>query len=288
MMDASPHPHDSEDSNGNGASQNRTKRGRPRVEKNDASAADRRRTQIRLAQRAYRQRKENALDDLQGRVAELTNTIEQMQQAFFELDRKLCTAGGLCSGQLLDLKDTGFKISSLAERARMTPEEGPTGLGESASPAGSVNGGRINGGGGNGLGEGAAILAGAVKRELASPSLQQRQYQHQQQDSRLDDNPTRAGVIGRPNVPVNVPSWIDKTVAAMQPSEDIPTNQIGMGYSLFPSDHTNGGGVHDTQQRQQHHHLGAHPGLHHPGRHQHLTPTYAGYPTSHSQHLQLG
>jgi hypothetical protein len=38
------------------------KRGRPRVEKQDESAADRRRTQIRMAQRAYRQRKESTLE----------------------------------------------------------------------------------------------------------------------------------------------------------------------------------------------------------------------------------
>ena len=54
------------------------KRGRPRVEKQDESAIDRRRTQIRLAQRAYRQRKESTLEDLRQRVAELTNTIELM------------------------------------------------------------------------------------------------------------------------------------------------------------------------------------------------------------------
>lgn len=42
----------------------------------------RRRTQIRLAQRAYRQRKETTLDDLRKRVSELTNCLELMNKAF--------------------------------------------------------------------------------------------------------------------------------------------------------------------------------------------------------------
>lgn len=65
------------------------KRGRPRVEKPDQSAADRRRTQIRMAQRAYRQRKESTLEELRKRVSELTNTIELMNKAFLDhRDRK--------------------------------------------------------------------------------------------------------------------------------------------------------------------------------------------------------
>lgn len=65
------------------------KRGRPRVEKPDESAADRRRTQIRMAQRAYRQRKESTLEELRKRVSELTNTMELMNKAFLDhRDRK--------------------------------------------------------------------------------------------------------------------------------------------------------------------------------------------------------
>ncbi|KAK5155062.1 hypothetical protein LTS14_006017 [Recurvomyces mirabilis] len=66
-------------------------RGRPRVDKQDESAADRRRTQIRMAQRAYRQRKESTLEDLRKRVSELTNTAELMNKTFVELRDRLST-----------------------------------------------------------------------------------------------------------------------------------------------------------------------------------------------------
>src|SRR6266516_4726527 len=50
-------------------------RGRPRLDTHDETAADRRRTQIRLAQRAYRHRKETTISALKGRVNELERTI---------------------------------------------------------------------------------------------------------------------------------------------------------------------------------------------------------------------
>ncbi|KAG8629875.1 hypothetical protein KVT40_001494 [Elsinoe batatas] len=56
-------------------------RGRPRKNSKDESAAERRRTQIRLAQRAYRQRKETTIDELRQRVSELTTTIEMMNRS---------------------------------------------------------------------------------------------------------------------------------------------------------------------------------------------------------------
>src|SRR3984885_10670025 len=43
-------------------------RGRPRLDTQDETAADRRRTQIRLAQRAYRHRKETTISALKKRV----------------------------------------------------------------------------------------------------------------------------------------------------------------------------------------------------------------------------
>ncbi|KAF2155270.1 hypothetical protein K461DRAFT_110839 [Myriangium duriaei CBS 260.36] len=55
-------------------------RGRPRKNSKDESAAERRRTQIRLAQRAYRQRKETTIDELRQRVTELTSTVEIMDR----------------------------------------------------------------------------------------------------------------------------------------------------------------------------------------------------------------
>ncbi|KAK4956147.1 hypothetical protein LTR66_013361 [Elasticomyces elasticus] len=61
------------------------KRGRPRVESQAESAVDRRRTQIRVAQRAYRQRKESKLEHLRKRVSDLQGVIESMNTSFSRL-----------------------------------------------------------------------------------------------------------------------------------------------------------------------------------------------------------
>ncbi|ROT43769.1 hypothetical protein SODALDRAFT_327983 [Sodiomyces alkalinus F11] len=61
------------------------KRGRPKLDTNDETALDRRRTQIRLAQRAYRNRKESTIQSLEARVKELQDNNERMNIAFMEL-----------------------------------------------------------------------------------------------------------------------------------------------------------------------------------------------------------
>ncbi|KAJ6157600.1 hypothetical protein N7470_005192 [Penicillium chermesinum] len=58
------------------------KRGRPRGGK--ADIAEKRRQQLRLAQRAYRDRKENTINELQKRVEDLTGQIEQINQSFID------------------------------------------------------------------------------------------------------------------------------------------------------------------------------------------------------------
>ncbi|KAI5843832.1 hypothetical protein DFP73DRAFT_478774 [Morchella snyderi] len=70
---------------GPGGSSNRKQRGRPRLDTKDENAADRRRTQIRLAQRAYRLRKETTISSLRNRVNELETAIDGMQTTFLEL-----------------------------------------------------------------------------------------------------------------------------------------------------------------------------------------------------------
>ncbi|KAK1822958.1 hypothetical protein LTR12_002680 [Friedmanniomyces endolithicus] len=98
------------------------KRGRPRVEKQDESAADRRRTQVRMAQRAYRQRKEGTLDELRKRVSELTETLELMNRTFVELRDHL--SGSADEDQLKQLRDTSRRYEALMESARSAIEEG--------------------------------------------------------------------------------------------------------------------------------------------------------------------
>lgn len=60
-------------------------RGRPRIDIKDVTAADRRRTQIRLAQRAYRNRKERAIVSLEKKVSSLKDANEAMSNAFMRL-----------------------------------------------------------------------------------------------------------------------------------------------------------------------------------------------------------
>ncbi|KYK61052.1 hypothetical protein DCS_02192 [Drechmeria coniospora] len=57
-------------------------RGRPRLHGPDEAVADRRRTQIRLAQRAYRQRQETAMTTLENEAKKLEKSMASMSQEF--------------------------------------------------------------------------------------------------------------------------------------------------------------------------------------------------------------
>ncbi|KIW18887.1 hypothetical protein PV08_03176 [Exophiala spinifera] len=72
-------------------------RGRPRLDTHDETAADRRRTQIRLAQRAYRHRKETTISALKEKVTALENTIDQMNKTFLTFHDNMVEAGILTS-----------------------------------------------------------------------------------------------------------------------------------------------------------------------------------------------
>ncbi|KAI9837018.1 MAG: hypothetical protein M1819_000667 [Sarea resinae] len=61
-------------------------RGRPRLGDKDETAAERRRTQIRIAQRAYRQRKETTISSLNNKVENLENIIAEMNVAFMKFN----------------------------------------------------------------------------------------------------------------------------------------------------------------------------------------------------------
>jgi len=60
------------------------KQGRPRAGPKDDIAVDRRRTQIRLAQRAYRQRKESTIDELRHQVNQLSAKAESINKELRE------------------------------------------------------------------------------------------------------------------------------------------------------------------------------------------------------------
>ncbi|KFA67918.1 hypothetical protein S40285_05942 [Stachybotrys chlorohalonatus IBT 40285] len=69
-------------------------RGRPRLNTTDETATDRRRTQIRLAQRAYRHRKDTAITTLEERVKALERINEAMIKEFADF-HAYATAKGL-------------------------------------------------------------------------------------------------------------------------------------------------------------------------------------------------
>ncbi|KAF1985530.1 hypothetical protein K402DRAFT_394511 [Aulographum hederae CBS 113979] len=79
------------------ADESKKQRGRPRVEANDENAADRRRTQIRLAQRAYRQRKETTITSLKKQVTDLQATVDSMNKAFLDFNDRAVSSGLLSS-----------------------------------------------------------------------------------------------------------------------------------------------------------------------------------------------
>ncbi|KAL2435153.1 hypothetical protein ABEF95_014036 [Exophiala dermatitidis] len=109
--------------NGNDTEQvdNKKQRGRPRLDIQDETAADRRRTQIRLAQRAYRHRKETTIAALKQKVTNLRDTVDRMNETFLTLRHHIVENGLLASdvslGQQLQAAEEEFavlaKMSSL-------------------------------------------------------------------------------------------------------------------------------------------------------------------------------
>ncbi|KAJ2902953.1 hypothetical protein MKZ38_010605 [Zalerion maritima] len=108
-----------EDSPTNEEEEKKRTRGRPRLDTKDETAADRRRTQIRLAQRAYRNRKENAIQTLEKKVSELKETNEEMSNAFMKLHDFAISRGLLDAAPEFgrELRSTTEKFLSLARRS---------------------------------------------------------------------------------------------------------------------------------------------------------------------------
>ncbi|KAI9874965.1 MAG: hypothetical protein M1830_009080 [Pleopsidium flavum] len=69
------------------------RRGRPRLGPSDETAAERRRTQIRLAQRAYRLRKESTISSLTKRVSQLEGTLNEMNKTFLAFNDSAIASG---------------------------------------------------------------------------------------------------------------------------------------------------------------------------------------------------
>ncbi|ETS78586.1 hypothetical protein PFICI_10648 [Pestalotiopsis fici W106-1] len=92
-------------------------RGRPRLDPKDQTPQDRRRTQIRNAQRAYRDRKESAISTLEKEVDGLKEANEQMSSAYRKLF-DLATRKGLLDGAP-ELSQQLMQLDALAKTAGM-------------------------------------------------------------------------------------------------------------------------------------------------------------------------
>ncbi|EAS28966.3 uncharacterized protein CIMG_07712 [Coccidioides immitis RS] len=71
------------------------KRGRPRLHTENETPADRRRRQIRIAQRAYRSRKEATIASLNERVEQLECTVDEMNKTFLAFNDDALKSGVL-------------------------------------------------------------------------------------------------------------------------------------------------------------------------------------------------
>jgi hypothetical protein len=85
----------------------------------------RRRTQIRLAQRAYRQRKETTIANLKGQVSNLQATIEEMENIFLAYNDKAVASGLLQKNPDLakDLKAATEAFIQLAKKTHSSDSE---------------------------------------------------------------------------------------------------------------------------------------------------------------------
>ncbi|KAH0542974.1 hypothetical protein FGG08_002662 [Glutinoglossum americanum] len=101
-------------------------RGRPRVDTTDETAADRRRTQIRLAQRAYRLRKETTISSLKEKVSELQSAIEDVNKSFLKFNDNAMNSGLIQMRPDLarDLKEATEQFLTLARMANSDQDIG--------------------------------------------------------------------------------------------------------------------------------------------------------------------
>ncbi|RBR23282.1 uncharacterized protein FIESC28_03865 [Fusarium coffeatum] len=94
-------------------------RGRPRLDTRDETAQDRRRTQIRLAQRAYRNRKDTAITTLEDKVKDLEDANENMSKEFMNFFDFVLSQGMLQGAPEVArrLNDTTRKFLSLTRKS---------------------------------------------------------------------------------------------------------------------------------------------------------------------------
>ncbi|KAI0113458.1 hypothetical protein F4814DRAFT_347331 [Daldinia grandis] len=111
------------------AEETKRSRGRPRLETKDQTPGERRRTQIRLAQRAYRNRKENAITDLQAKIDDLKNVNSEINNAYHDLFNYASQRGLLAQapefGQQLQKLQTLLKRTQEQENSEVNEHNSP-------------------------------------------------------------------------------------------------------------------------------------------------------------------
>ncbi|KAH1278605.1 hypothetical protein KXW98_005123 [Aspergillus fumigatus] len=100
------------------------KRGRPQKVQDAQTPAERRRAQVRLAQRAYRSRQEATMVQLKNRIAEMESVIETMTEAFLAFSDTLMQSGVLNGSPDIaqSLKEVTAKYVTLS--SQMTETDG--------------------------------------------------------------------------------------------------------------------------------------------------------------------
>ncbi|KAL7919067.1 hypothetical protein ACQKWADRAFT_302257 [Trichoderma austrokoningii] len=131
--------HDDDDDDG---VQKKRSRGRPRLDTKDETAADRRRTQIRLAQRAYRHRKDTAITTLEQKVKDLEASNEAMSREFTKFYDIILAEGIFdiaphAAPRLRLIADRLLRISSMVGTSSITSESEDSIM---AKPAGARKG----------------------------------------------------------------------------------------------------------------------------------------------------
>ncbi|KAI1452233.1 hypothetical protein F4805DRAFT_43099 [Annulohypoxylon moriforme] len=120
------------DDHGEANEETKRTRGRPRLETKDQTPTERRRTQIRLAQRAYRNRKENAITDLQARINDLKDVNNEINSAYQNLFDYASQRGLLAQAP-----EFGQQLQRLQSLIKQTQEEDITRLSDQDSPEGN-------------------------------------------------------------------------------------------------------------------------------------------------------
>ncbi|KAH8588078.1 hypothetical protein B0O99DRAFT_601097 [Bisporella sp. PMI_857] len=112
----------------------RRHRGKQRFDTVDRTPADKRRSQMRQAQRNFRLRKENTILSLQHKVSSMKEAISQASEAFLGFQEKILASGILdqAPGLSQSLKPMDETITSLA--SLMRPEQDVTGNSTVAFP----------------------------------------------------------------------------------------------------------------------------------------------------------